>query len=119
MSQPLVVFDNVVKRFGDASAAGRPAEPNQQDAEFPAEPMTDFAIDALPAEVIRQRGGVRVAQYPALVDQGESVTVALDGQAATLLSLDDKVDTVAAARDLGFDAEASLHKLVKHLDLEA
>ncbi|MEZ6092478.1 MAG: ATP-dependent RNA helicase HrpA [Pirellulaceae bacterium] len=39
--------------------------------------LTDFAIEQLPAKVQRQRGGVRVTLFPALVDQGDSVSVRL------------------------------------------
>lgn len=37
--------------------------------------MTTFDLDQLPREVIRRRGGVQVAQYPALIDRGNSVDV--------------------------------------------
>lgn len=47
------------------------------DTEFSTEPMTSFMIEDLPREVVRERGGVRVAQYPAMVDGGDSVTIEL------------------------------------------
>ncbi|MEL6106793.1 MAG: ATP-dependent RNA helicase HrpA, partial [Planctomycetota bacterium] len=47
------------------------------DAEFPSDPMTSFAIDELPTEAVRRRGGVQVAQYPAFQDLGDSVTIRL------------------------------------------
>ncbi|WP_286177953.1 ATP-dependent RNA helicase HrpA [Stieleria mannarensis] len=49
----------------------------QADADLPSEPMRSFDLDQLPVDVIRERGGVRVAQYPALADQGDHVTLAL------------------------------------------
>jgi ATP-dependent helicase HrpA len=45
------------------------------DEELARDGLTDFDLEELPVEVTRQRGGVRVAQYPALVDRGESVSV--------------------------------------------
>lgn len=39
--------------------------------------MTTWDIDQFPAEVIRRRGGVQVAQYPGLVDHGEFVSTRL------------------------------------------
>lgn len=37
----------------------------------------NFSIDVLPREVIRRRGGVQVAQYPGLLDHGDSVSTKL------------------------------------------
>ncbi|WP_315851436.1 ATP-dependent RNA helicase HrpA [Rhodopirellula sp. MGV] len=39
--------------------------------------MTTFEIDALDRQVIRERGGVKVAQFPALVDRGDHVAIEL------------------------------------------
>ncbi len=39
--------------------------------------MTTFDIEQLPREVVRVRGGVRVAQYPGLIDQGSYVQTSL------------------------------------------
>ena len=39
--------------------------------------MKNMDIDSLPREVVRNRGGVKVAQYPALVDQGDGVSTCL------------------------------------------
>jgi len=47
----------------------------QRDADLDRDGLKDFEIDELPEEVVRQRGGVQVAQYPALIDRGESVDV--------------------------------------------
>lgn len=41
------------------------------------ERMTKWDIEVLPREVLRVRGGVRVAQYPGLVDHGDHVSTAL------------------------------------------
>ncbi len=38
---------------------------------------TSFSIDALPQEVVRARGGVHVAQFPGLIDHGDSVSTQL------------------------------------------
>lgn len=69
--------ESLAKQFGGVSDAGASAGTAVDDTQLPSEPMTAFEIDLLPTEVIRQRGGVKVAQYPALVDQGDHVTVAL------------------------------------------
>lgn len=51
--------------------------------------MTTFDLDELPEQVVRVRGGVRVAQFPALVDAGEHVQtrVFADRQAADQATL--------------------------------
>ncbi|MEM8665956.1 MAG: ATP-dependent RNA helicase HrpA [Planctomycetota bacterium] len=36
-----------------------------------------FSIKQLPVEVVRQRGGVQVAQYPGMIDHGDSVSTQL------------------------------------------
>ncbi|QDV14463.1 ATP-dependent RNA helicase HrpB [Rosistilla oblonga] len=45
--------------------------------------LKDFTIDNLPERVERERGGVRVTLFPALVDQGDSVAVRLVDNAAS------------------------------------
>jgi ATP-dependent helicase HrpA len=45
------------------------------DAELDRDRLTTFEIDELPEEVVRQRGGVRVAQFPAIIDRGDAVDV--------------------------------------------
>ena len=45
--------------------------------------MTTFEIDRLPEEAVRTRGGVQVAQYPALEDRGDSVVVRLYADRST------------------------------------
>ena len=64
----------------ESPAAGE----SEAESGFPVDPMTSFEIDRLPEEVIRPRGGVKVAQFPAFVDTGESVVVRLfaDSKAA-------------------------------------
>lgn len=47
------------------------------DSEFPSDPMTSFAIETLPTEAVRRRGGVQVAQYPAFHDLGDAVAIRL------------------------------------------
>lgn len=51
--------------------------------------MTTFDLDELPEQVVRIRGGVRVAQFPALVDTGTSVQTRLfaDRQSADQATL--------------------------------
>lgn len=69
--------DPLAKQFaGSSDPVGNQVQ-LQVDEQFTTEPMQSFSLPSLPTEVIRERGGVRVAQYPALVDQAEHVTVAL------------------------------------------
>jgi ATP-dependent helicase HrpA len=49
----------------------------EDDAVWWRERMTSFEIERLPAEVVRRRGGVQVAQFPGLVDAGDAVTMKL------------------------------------------
>lgn len=53
------------------------------EADWSREKMTSFDLDVLPREVVRKRGGVQVAQYPGLVDQGDSVSTKLFSDEAT------------------------------------
>jgi len=53
------------------------AKPNADDALWARESMTTFDIDELPAQVVRQRGGVQVAQFPSLMDSGTHVATRL------------------------------------------
>lgn len=69
--------DPLIGRFAGQTAETAAVVSDASDQQLPTEPMQSFAIDRLPTEVIRERGGVRVAQYPALVDQGDHVSVAL------------------------------------------
>ena len=67
-----------VKRATALGATDQTAgESGPDDQDWPQDKMTDFEIDELPREVVRKRGGVRVAQYPAIVDQGDHVITAL------------------------------------------
>ena len=65
------------------TAVAEVPEQTAQSEDWFRESMTSFEIDELPAEVVRSRGGVRVAQYPALVDRGDAVATALFADAAT------------------------------------
>ncbi|TWU58924.1 ATP-dependent RNA helicase HrpB [Rubripirellula tenax] len=64
-----------------AKLGARPANQPEPTAEiddvWSRDKMTTFDIDQLPREVVRVRGGVRVAQYPGLVDDGTSVKTSL------------------------------------------
>ncbi len=60
---------------GDAQAVA--PEDDGASESWMREAMTGFDIEALPREVVRVRGGVRVAQYPGLVDTGTAVKTAL------------------------------------------
>ncbi len=47
------------------------------------EGMRDFDLEAIETQVITERGGVRVAQFPALMDDGDAVSLRLFADAAT------------------------------------
>jgi len=47
--------------------------PSADELVWSRESMKSFEIDELPVQVVRQRGGVQVAQFPALVDAGDYV----------------------------------------------
>ena len=51
--------------------------PGRDEADWYRESMTTFEIVELPPQVVRQRGGVQVAQFPSLVDRGNHVAVRL------------------------------------------
>ena len=87
-------FVEVVDDQGETLAAGRQVDPlrtqvgvtedapepeaaDESEEEWHRDSMTDFDIETLPDEVIRRRGGVQVALYPALVDRGDSVATKL------------------------------------------
>ena len=75
--------DPLVQKFSGRDPSESITEVNQNEQAFPAQPMREFEIDELPTEVIRERGGVQVAQFPALVDQGDHVQIALFADQAT------------------------------------
>jgi ATP-dependent helicase HrpA len=58
---------------GDAA----PAEAPSSDQSWSRSSTRSFDIDQLPTEVVCQRGGMRVAQFPALVDLGDAVATRL------------------------------------------
>ena len=68
-------------------------------------------LDELPAEVLRHRGGVRVAQYPGLVDQGDSVSTALFADAAAA----DASSRLGLMRLLALEYRRDLRVQVRHL----
>ncbi|WP_436714730.1 ATP-dependent RNA helicase HrpA [Roseiconus lacunae] len=54
----------------DSSSASQP------DIDISAgEPMKTFEIERLDRQVVRERGGVKVAQFPAFLDRGDHVTI--------------------------------------------
>ncbi len=65
------------------SAAGEAAGGKPVATASEREGMTTFDLERIEAEVVTERGGVRVAQYPALVDDGDSVSLRLFADAAT------------------------------------
>ena len=95
LEQHLDFLVNVVDDTGKTLARDRsadklrsqiasPASPHSEnhasdddDVDLPSGPLKSFDFGELPAEVVRNRGGVRVAMFPSLVDQGDHVTVSL------------------------------------------
>ncbi|MGV3485171.1 MAG: ATP-dependent RNA helicase HrpA [Planctomycetaceae bacterium] len=75
-------------RSSIAADLGQPADAavGDDDAAWSRSAMTTFDIDELPAQVVRQRGGVQVAQFPSLVDCGDHVETRLFSDAATAAS---------------------------------
>ena len=59
---------------GEATAG---SADDQSDDAFHEDGLKDFTLDDLPQSVTRQRGGVRVALFPALLDRGDNVSVRL------------------------------------------
>ncbi len=100
MADCLQFFVNVVDDAGDTIASGREVEPIRKqlgakstaaaeaapdvaDQSWSRESMKGFELEELPREVIRHRGGVRVAQYPGLIDLGDAVATRLFADQAT------------------------------------
>lgn len=63
-------------RFAGGSQAVTPEDEPGSEA-WMRDAMTTFDIDELPREVVRVRGGVRVAQYPGLIDTGTAAKTSL------------------------------------------
>ncbi|MDG2221282.1 MAG: DUF3418 domain-containing protein, partial [Rubripirellula sp.] len=62
----------------DVSTDGASMPANDTESEdWSLDHTKTFSVDALPREVIRRRGGVQVAQYPGLLDHGDSVSTKL------------------------------------------
>lgn len=66
-----------------AGPANVPESTAEIDDVWSRDHSTTFDIDQLPREVVRVRGGVRVAQYPGLVDEGTFVKTTLFADAAS------------------------------------
>ena len=67
----------------EAAAAAGDSEHGEIDQQWSGEALTSFDVDSLPEQVIRRRGGVQVAQFPGLVDQGDCVSVRVFSDART------------------------------------
>lgn len=70
--------DVIKQSLGAVSkATDAPLDVSAEEEDWSRQGMTAWDIDLFPVEVIRRRGGVQVAQYPGLVDHGESVSTRL------------------------------------------
>ena len=67
----------LTRRLGTNQETGQLPHSEAADSEFSNKPMTRFDVDALPQEAVRHRGGVQVAQFPALHDLGDGVVIRL------------------------------------------
>ncbi len=65
------------KQLGVTAAAVVQAADDPRDEDWQRDAMMVFDIERLPKEVVRQRGGVHVALYPGLVDNGNAVATAV------------------------------------------
>ncbi|TWU56049.1 ATP-dependent RNA helicase HrpA [Rubripirellula reticaptiva] len=66
-----------------AGPANLPESTAKIDDVWSRDKSTTFDIDQLPREVVRVRGGVRVAQYPGLIDEGAFVKTTLFADATS------------------------------------
>ncbi|WP_345326862.1 ATP-dependent RNA helicase HrpA [Novipirellula rosea] len=71
------------EKLGSAKDQPEAAEADDSDESWARESMTTFDIESLPKEVVRTRGGVKVAQYPAFFDKGDGVAIRLVSDLAT------------------------------------
>ncbi len=63
--------------LGQIGQTDLPPVADESDESWSRESIKSFDIEELPREVIRTRGGVQVAQYPGLIDLGDSVSTRL------------------------------------------
>ena len=76
-SSPKTASWNRCSDLRDNTIGNAGPESQDRDESWSREAMKSFDIDELPREVVRSRGGVRVAQYPGLVDLGDAVSTQL------------------------------------------
>lgn len=86
------------------NVADAAADRSTETEDWSRDRMTAWDIDRFPAEVIRRRGGVQVAQYPGLVDHGEFVSTRLfpepnSADAGTRMGLT-RLFSIACRKDL-------------------
>ena len=73
-SRELTVLQN---QFGKLDSDPSKSVEHVRGEDWARESTTTFDFDELPTEVVRSRGGVQVAQYPGLIDLGDSVSTDL------------------------------------------
>ncbi|TWU41405.1 ATP-dependent RNA helicase HrpB [Novipirellula aureliae] len=76
------------EKLGKPTSAEEPIGAEPIDESWARDRMTTFDIEQLPKEVVRNRGGVKVAQYPAIIDLGDAAATRLvsDAQSAEAIS---------------------------------
>ncbi len=99
------------RRLIGAESAAEVESPSEPDEAWTRADMKTFDIDQLPEQVVRVRGGVRVAQFPGLVDAGD--------HAATRLFADSAAASASTRRGLmrlfAITERKELRAQVRHL----
>ncbi|TWT67349.1 ATP-dependent RNA helicase HrpA [Allorhodopirellula solitaria] len=104
--------DAIKHSLGAAAAEEDAPQDTAADTEdWSRQRMTEWDIEQFPTEVIRRRGGVQVAQYPGLVDQGEFVSTRLFSEPAAA----DASSRMGLARLFAIACRKDLRSQVRHL----
>ena len=78
-----VGVNSLRQQFATGSDGEDEIDTHGDDESWMRKSMTDFDIETLPKEVVRRRGGVQVAQYPGIIDNGRDATTKLFSDAAS------------------------------------
>ncbi|MEM1224708.1 MAG: ATP-dependent RNA helicase HrpA [Planctomycetota bacterium] len=88
-----------------------PPSTDETDANWSRSSMKQWDLDELPTEVLRERGGVMVAQYPGLVDEGEAVATRLFSDSASAQA----ANRLGCTRLFSIACRKDLRAQVRHL----
>ncbi len=103
--------DDVRRALGSDPQVIPSATPEAHDAVWWRERMKSFEVVELPAQVVRTRGGVQVAQFPALVDGGDHVSTRLFADASSA----EAATRRALTRLFSIELRKDLRAQVRHL----